>query len=132
MGTLGDVTGIGDVAKAVGGILDKIIPDKTAAQAAKDALAAQMDNEDFQLQLQQLKINEADAHGNWFQSGWRPALAWACVIAFVYHFLVFRFSPAYFPRLTDIDAADFSVMMGVLTVLIGARTYDKAKGTDTK
>lgn len=129
---LGDLTGIGAVANAVGGILDKIIPDKTAAQAAKDALAAQMDNEDFQLQLAQLKINLADAQGNWFQSGWRPALAWACVLAFIYHILLFPIVHQYLPQISDIQENAFSLMMGVLTVLVGARTYDKMKGTDTK
>ena len=37
----------------------------------------------------------------------------------------------YVTEIKDIAAQDFGIMMGVLTILIGARSFDKNKGTDT-
>lgn len=121
-----------DPITAIGNLIDKILPDRAQADAAKAALMANRENNDVKLILAQLAINQADAQSkNMFQAGWRPALAWSCVLSFIYHFLFFPMLGQFMLKLHDIAPGDFSIMMGVLTVLIGARTYDKAKGTDT-
>ena len=113
--------------------VNKIFPDATQRAQAQAALAALKETDDFQSMQSQLKINLADAmSGKPFQAYWRPALAWCCVASFVYHFLLYHFLVMWLPKLQDIASSDFGVMMGVLTVLIGARTYDKSKGTDSK
>ena len=124
-----------DPISAVSSLIESIInkfPDGNVKAQALTSLATQAESDDFGVQVAQLKIDLADAQGNRFQSSWRPALAWTCVSAFAYHFLLFPFAGKSFTGLADIDAASFSIMMGVLTILIGARTYDKSKGTDTK
>ena len=113
--------------------IDKIFPDANQKAQALASFAALKETDDFQIRLANLQINLADAQSkNFFQAGWRPALAWACVTSFVYHFLIYHFVVLWWPNLQDIITTDFNVMMGVLTVLIGARTYDKSQGTDTK
>jgi len=112
--------------------IDKIFPDATQKAAALAEFAKLKETDDFQIQLANLQINLADAQSkNWFQSAWRPALAWSCVATFVYHYLVYNFAIIYYPPLKDIDSTSFSAMMGVLMFLIGARSYDKNKGTDS-
>jgi hypothetical protein len=36
------------------------------------------------LAIAQLAVNKEEAKGNWFQSSWRPATAWICVIGMAY------------------------------------------------
>jgi hypothetical protein len=113
--------------------IDKIFPDANQAAQAKAAFATLRETNDFQVQLANLQINLADAQSkNWFQSAWRPALAWSCVLTFIYHYLLFTFIVNFYPPLKDIDSVSFTAMMGVLMFLIGARSYDKAQQTDTK
>jgi len=124
------ITAIGNLVTTT---IDKIFPDANQAAQAKAAFATLRETDDFQVQLANLQINLADAQSkNWFQSGWRPALAWSCVISFIYHFLLYKFLVLFLPALQDIAAQDFAIMMGTLTVLIGARSYDKSSNTDTK
>ena len=113
--------------------IDKIFPDATQKAAALAAFATLKETDDFQVQLANLNINLADAQSkNWFQSSWRPALAWSSVITFVYHCLIYTLAVVYLPQLKDVDSATFSAMMGLLLFLVGARSYDKQKDTDTK
>lgn len=111
--------------------IDKIFPDANQKAQALAALDTLKETNEFQVQLANLAINLQDAKGNWFQSGWRPALAWSCVLAFVYHFFLWPVLVAWMP-VKDIQSQDFVAMMGVLTILIGARSVDKWKGSDSK
>ena len=72
----------------VTGLLDKFIPD--ADQKAKLAhdIATMSEKHAQEIALAQIKVNEAEAKGNWFQSSWRPATAWVCVLGFLVNFLV--------------------------------------------
>lgn len=61
----------------VGQIFDRVIPDKAAAEKAKLEAAAAMQSQDFQLALEQIKVNQEEAKStNWFVAGWRPAVGW--------------------------------------------------------
>lgn len=124
------ITSIGNLITTT---IDKIFPDANQAMQAKAEFAKLRETNDFQVQLANLQINLADAQSkNWFQSAWRPALAWSCVATFIYHYLFFTIALNFYPSLKDIDAISFSAMMGVLMFLIGARSYDKSQNTDTK
>ena len=73
----------------VGDILDKIFPDKTAAEAAKVRLVelAQQGElarlqADTQLATAQAEINKVEAaSASLWTSGWRPAVGWCCALA---------------------------------------------------
>lgn len=94
----------------------------------------------------QLEINKVEAaHPNLFVSGWRPAIGWTGAGAMAYQFLVYPLLIWVWATLQAFDkvpatlnpppmletAALFSIVTGMLG--IGAqRSFDKAKGVDTK
>ena len=113
----------------VAGLLDKFIPD--ADQKAKLAhdIATMSEKHAQEIALAQIKVNEAEAKGNWFQSSWRPATAWVCVLGFLVNFLV---SPLCAGFGIIIPQADTATMLPVLMGMLGlatARSYDKVKKT---
>jgi hypothetical protein len=72
------------------------------------------------------KFNQFDADG--FQSSWRPATAWVCVIGMALNFLVAPICAAFD---INVPQADTSVMMPVLMGLLGLgglRSFEKTKG----
>ena len=116
----------------VTGLLDKFIPD--ADQKAKLAhdIATMSEKHAQEIALAQIKVNEAEAKGNWFQSSWRPATAWVCVLGFLVNFLV---SPLCAGFGIIIPQADTATMLPVLMGMLGLgtmRTVERLKGKDRK
>ena len=114
----------------VTGLLDKFIPD--ADQKAKLAhdIATMSEKHAQEIALAQIKVNEAEAKGNWFQSSWRPATAWVCVLGFLVNFLV---SPICAGFGIIIPQADTATMLPVLMGMRGLgtmRTVERLKGKD--
>ena len=80
---------------AVTQILDKVIPDPTAAADAKlKALELGQRGElavldaEVKMALGQLEVNKVEAaSADPFKSGWRPAAGWVCVLGLLYQFL---------------------------------------------
>jgi hypothetical protein len=117
-------------------IIDRLLPDKQANEAAKAAmLQMQLQGEFAQLQGQ-LEINKAEAVSqSVFVAGWRPGVGWCCVIALASDFVVRPFAtwiaallghPIAYPPL------DLSELLPLLTGLLGLgamRSYDKSQGT---
>lgn len=114
----------------VSSILDKFIEDKDQRAQLAHEIATMTDRHHQELMLAQLEINKAEAKGNWFQSSWRPATAWVCVLGFTVNFLV---SPLAAPFGFIVPQADMSIMMPVLMGMLGlagARTFEKVKGVN--
>ena len=114
----------------VTGLLDKFIPD--ADQKAKLAhdIATMSEKHAQEIALAQIKVNEAEEKGNWFQSSWRPATAWVCVLGFLVNFLV---SPLCAGFGIIIPQADTATMLPVLMGMLGLgtmRTVERLKGKD--
>ena len=66
-------------------IFDRVIPDKAAADKAKLEMAAALQSQDFQLALEQIKVNAEEAKStNWFVAGWRPAVGWIGAFSLAY------------------------------------------------
>jgi hypothetical protein len=81
-----------------------------------------------QIALAQIEVNKAEAKGNWFQSSWRPATAWVCVLGFAVNFLI---SPLAAPFGVVVPQADTSTMLPVLMGMLGLgglRTMERVKG----
>jgi len=117
------------------GIIDRVIPDKAAAQKAKDELQVLEQTGELKLLLGQLEINKQEAsHSSIFVAGWRPFLGWVCGISFAYHFvlqplLVFVLTLAgHAINLPVFDMQSLlTVLMGMLG-LGGMRSFEKFKG----
>lgn len=134
-------------------LLDKFIddPEAKAAHTLKMAKLAQDGNlaelNAYVTQVAgQLNVNAAEAkHDNIFVAGWRPFIGWVGGGAMAYQFIVYPFliwlwaiasalswvpSGAEPPPVLEAGAL-FSIVTGMLGVG-GMRSYDKAKGVNTK
>lgn len=119
----------------IGTIIDRIIPDKEAAQRAKEELAQLQQSGELQLMLEQIKTNRVEAqHKNLWVSGWRPAVGWVCASAFAYHYLLHPIILT-IASLNGLDVShlpkfDLETLITVLGGLLGLglfRTIEKVK-----
>tara|TARA_B100000900_G_scaffold174143_1_gene147767 strand:+ start:2538 stop:2912 length:375 start_codon:yes stop_codon:yes gene_type:complete len=116
----------------VTGLLDKFIPDADQKAKLAHEIATMSEKHAQEIALAQIKVNEAEAKGNWFQSSWRPAIAWVCVLGFLVNFLV---SPICAGFGVVIPQADTGTMLPVLLGMLGLgtmRTVERLKGKDRK
>ena len=105
-------------------LLDKFIPDADTKQKIAHELATMSEKHAQSLALAQIELNTAEAKGNWFQSGWRPATGWVCVAGFTVNFLVSPIAAAF--EIT-IPQADTTVMLPVLLGMLGLGTMRTAE-----
>lgn len=117
---------------AASNLLDKFIEDKDQkAQLAHD-LATMAERHAQELAVAQIKVNQEEAKGNWFQSSWRPLIGWICGLSLMINYMV---SPICAGFGIILPQADMSVMMPLLFGMLGIagmRSYDKRQSTDTK
>ncbi len=110
----------------VTGLLDKFIADADTKQKIAHEIATMSERHAQEIALAQIEVNKAEAKGNWFQAGWRPATGWVCVLGFGVNFLI---SPLAAGMGIDIPQADTSTMLPVLMGMLGLgglRTYEKS------
>lgn len=117
-------------------ILDRLLPDKQANEAAKAALLQMQVQGELAQIAGQLEVNKAEAGSNSvFVAGWRPFVGWICGAALASDFMVR-------PLLTWIaalcghpivyPALDLSDLLPLLMGLLGLgamRSFDKSQGT---
>ena len=105
-------------------LLDKFIPDADTKQKIAHELATMSEKHAQSIALAQIELNTAEAKGNWFQSGWRPATGWVCVAGFAVNFLISPLAAAF--EIT-IPQADTTVMLPVLLGMLGLGTMRTAE-----
>lgn len=118
-----------------GEVIDRVIPDKAAAEKAKQALAEKTQDQDFQLALQQILVNLEEAKSNnWFVAGWRPAVGWIGAFALAYAAILdplIRFvAMAVFKYQGQFPVLDNTITMQILFGILGLgayRTVEKVK-----
>lgn len=106
-------------------LLDKFIADADTKQKIAYEIATMSEVHAQEIALAQIEVNKAEAKGNWFQAGWRPATGWVCVLGFAVNFLI---SPIATGFGIDIPQADTSTMLPVLMGMLGLgymRTHEK-------
>ncbi|MFZ2541029.1 MAG: 3TM-type holin [Gallionella sp.] len=129
----------GPVIDAVGKIIDRVIPDKAAAEKAKLEFAAVQQSQEYQLALQQIIVNVEEArHPSIFVSGWRPCVGWVGAAGLAYAAILeplARFAAALAGYSGAFPALDTTITMQLLFGLLGLgayRTYEKGKGVAAK
>jgi hypothetical protein len=118
---------LGSLIGPVTGLLDKVIIDKDEKMRLAHELSTMADNHAQSIAMAQIEVNKQDAKGNWFQSSWRPATGWVCVLGFMVNFLV---SPICAGFGIDIPQADTSTMLPVLMGMLGLggmRSFERVK-----
>lgn len=116
-------------------VIDRVIPDKAAAEKAKQELESTESKAIFENAIAQIAVNVEEAKSsNVFVSGWRPACGWigalglgyAAIIEPISRFiaLVFFEYKGPFPQL------DTSITMQILFGILGLgayRTFEKTR-----
>ena len=113
-------------------LLGKFIEDKDTKNKLAHEISTMAEKHAQALALEQIKVNQAEAKGNWFQSSWRPLIGWICGISLGINYMV---APIAMGFGVVIPQADMSVMMPLLFGMLGIsglRSFDKYKKTDTK
>jgi hypothetical protein len=134
---------IGLLLPAVTGILNKVIPDANARQAAQEQITQAMIAQQGAVQQAiadaakaQAEVNLKEAESpSIFVAGWRPFVGWVCGLGFAYAFILqpFMNAIAVWAGFSTTPVLDTSSMMGLLGGLLGLgtmRTYEKAQGVD--
>lgn len=133
---------VGPLIDIAGKLLDRVLPNAEAREAAKQKLAesalagelAQLER-DFTLTMAQIETNRAEAgHQSIFVAGWRPAIGWVCVAGLGWHYIGFpiatwyisSFLPGVSPPVS-IETSLVELTVGLLG-LAGLRTFEKVKG----
>jgi hypothetical protein len=114
------------------GLLDKFIEDKDQKNALAHEIATMSQKYAQEIAKGQMAINQVEAaHKSLFVSGWRPALAWVCVLGMFGNFITIPFSN-FVLALLGIDIViplvPLETMMPVLMGMLGLgamRTYEK-------
>jgi hypothetical protein len=90
----------------------------------------------IQIQLAQVAVNQEEAKGNWFTSGWRPACGWIGAFSLGYAAIIeplARFVATVGFHYTGVfPVLDSTITMQVLFGILGLgayRSYDKKNGT---
>lgn len=125
----------------VGGLLDKLIPDPSAASEAKlKALELAQKGElayldaEIRSALGQIEVNSKEAdNANLFVSGWRPGAGWVCVAGLFYTFilqpiLAWAAATRGVPAPPVIDTETLMVLLTGMLGLGGYRSLEKFRG----
>ena len=125
---MADLTGLGSVADLVNNTINKIWPDKSAAEAQQLAAAVMVVQG-------QIEVNKEEAKSpSVFVSGWRPFIGWVCGLACAWNWIGLKialFVAAYLGHALNIQPADINEMLPVLLGMLGLsgmRTYEKTQG----
>ena len=121
-------------------VLDRILPDKTANDAAKAQLLNLQVSGELAQALAQASIDQTEAASqSTFVAGWRPFVGWVCGAAFGYSYIIHPITLtllAAFHVVIDpsrLPVLNMSEMMPVLLGMLGLgalRSYDKTQGTN--
>ena len=113
-------------------LLDKFIVDKDLKEKLAHEIATMAEKHAQELALAQIKVNQEEAKGNWFQSSWRPLIGWISGLSLGINYLI---SPICAGFGIIIPQADMTVMMPLLLGMLGIggmRSFEKFKKVDTK
>jgi len=109
---------IGPIAKMVGGIVDKAIPDKDLKEKLKHELNTQLINGEHEELIAKSRIIQAEAESkHWLTATWRPALMWICIIVIANNYILAPILNAVFGTSLALSIPD--PMWNLLTIGVG-------------
>lgn len=72
-------------------VIDRVIPDKEAARAAKAILDEKKQDAGLQLALQQILTNQEEIKSGHWLGKWRGALGWGLALSAIYQLILIHF-----------------------------------------
>jgi hypothetical protein len=116
-------------------LIDRLVPDKAANDAAKANLAQMALSGELQAVAGQIQVNLAEAGSkSLFVSGWRPFVGWVCGVGLASQFLLrplVTWGAALAGHPLEYPSLDMGTLMTLLLGMLGlgaARTVEKING----
>ena len=120
---------------ALGTLVDRLIPDRAAAERAKADMEAALVKAANDAALAQVEVNKIEAgHGSVFVAGWRPAIGWVCAAALAWAFIVAPIASwgmAVFGLRETLPAIGTDNLFELVLAMLGMgglRTFEKLRG----
>ena len=120
---------------ALGTLVDRLIPDRAAAERAKADMEAALVKASNEAALAQVEVNKIEAgHSSVFVAGWRPAIGWVCAAALAWAFIVApvaTWGMAVFGVRETLPAIGTDNLFELVLAMLGLgglRTFEKMRG----
>lgn len=117
-------------------VLDEVIPDRDAADRAKQNIEAKLIEATMATNVAQIETNTAEAQSaHWFVASWRPAIGWSCAIGIFWMavgapFIQF-FANIAGAHITEVPTIPEDMIMELTFAMLGMaglRTFEKLRG----
>lgn len=125
---------------ALGTLVDRLIPDKAAAERAKADMEAALVKAANEAAMAQVEVNKIEAgHASVFVAGWRPFIGWVCGVALALYYIPMFIigmglwvwacleAGAMVPR-PELGVAEIIGLVMAMLGLGGLRTFEKLHG----
>ncbi len=120
---------------ALGTLIDRLIPDRAAAEKAKAEMEQQLVSAANQAALAQVEVNKIEAaHSSVFVAGWRPSIGWVCAAGLAWAFVLAPIASWALVVLgikADLPAIHTDYLLELVLAMLGIgglRTFEKLRG----
>jgi roadblock/LC7 domain-containing protein len=120
---------------ALGTLIDRLIPDRAAAEKAKAEMEQQLVSAANQAALAQVEVNKVEAaHSSVFVAGWRPSIGWVCAAGLAWAFVLAPIASwalvvlGIRAELPDIHTDYLLELVLAMLGIGGLRTFEKLRG----
>ena len=120
---------------ALGTLIDRLIPDRAAAEKAKLEIEAQLVASANEAALAQVEVNKIEAgHSSVFVAGWRPSIGWVCAAGLAWAFVAAPVASwglvvlGVKAELPDIQTDYLLELVIAMLGMGGLRTFEKMRG----
>ncbi len=120
---------------ALGTLVDRLIPDRAAAEKAKAEMEAALVKASNEAALAQVEVNKIEAgHSSVFVAGWRPAIGWVCAAGLAWAFVlapVASWALVVLGIKAELPAIQFDHLFELVLAMLGIgglRTFEKLRG----
>ena len=116
-------------------LIDRLIPDKAAAEKAKAEMELQLVQAANAAAMAQVEVNKIEAgHSSIFVAGWRPSIGWVCAAGLAWAFVVAPVASWALMVLgvkAELPAIQFDHLFELVLAMLGIgglRTFEKLRG----
>jgi hypothetical protein len=120
---------------ALGTLVDRLIPDRAAAEKAKAEMEAALVKASNEAALAQVEVNKIEAgHSSVFVAGWRPSIGWVCAAGLAWAFVlapVASWALVVLGIKAELPAIQFDHLFELVLAMLGIgglRTFEKLRG----
>ena len=120
---------------ALGTLIDRLIPDRAAAEKAKAEMEAELIRAGNEAALAQVEVNKVEAgHSSVFVAGWRPSIGWVCAAGLAWAFVVAPVASWALMVMgvkAELPAIQFDHLFELVLAMLGIgglRTFEKLRG----